>query len=189
MSANPRYINKLTVGDAVTIGGGLTAKSNSETGSTITIARNSSAAATNMPRIFLQRARGTIAAPEATESGDSLGRILFFGHTGSGPSFCASATVYQDGAVGTRVPGRFAIETGTTTTGPTAAATFYSDKSAIFAGAVTCATTLKVTGNIGFYNTSPAAKPTVTGSRGGNAALASLLTALAGLGLLTDSTS
>ena len=47
---------------------------------------------------------------------------------------------------------------------------------------------LKVTGNVGFYNASPAAKPTVTGSRGGNAALASLLTALAGLGLLTDST-
>jgi phosphatidylserine decarboxylase len=46
---------------------------------------------------------------------------------------------------------------------------------------------LLVGGNIGFYGTSPAAKPTVTGSRGGNAALASLLTGLAGLGLLTDS--
>ena len=32
-------------------------------------------------------------------------------------------------------------------------------------------------------------KPTVTGSRGGNAALASLLTALAGYGLIVDSTS
>lgn len=41
--------------------------------------------------------------------------------------------------------------------------------------------------NVGFYGTAAAAKPTVTGSRGGNAALASLLTALAGLGLLTDS--
>lgn len=48
---------------------------------------------------------------------------------------------------------------------------------------------VQVTGNIGFYNTSPAAKPTVTGSRAGNAALASLLTGLAGLGLLTDSSS
>lgn len=46
---------------------------------------------------------------------------------------------------------------------------------------------LSVGGNIGFYGTTPAAKPTVTGSRGSNAALASLLTALAGLGLLTDS--
>ena len=40
---------------------------------------------------------------------------------------------------------------------------------------------------LGFYGTAPAVKPTVTGSRGSNDALASLLTALAGLGLLTDS--
>lgn len=41
---------------------------------------------------------------------------------------------------------------------------------------------------IGFFGAAVATKPTVTGSRGGNAALASLLTALAGLGLITDST-
>lgn len=41
---------------------------------------------------------------------------------------------------------------------------------------------------VGFFNTAPATKPTVTGSRGGNAALASLLTALASLGILIDST-
>jgi hypothetical protein len=41
---------------------------------------------------------------------------------------------------------------------------------------------------LGFYNTTPVAKPTVSGSRGGNAALASLLTALANLGLVTNST-
>jgi hypothetical protein len=40
---------------------------------------------------------------------------------------------------------------------------------------------------IGFLGASAVAKPTVTGSRGGNAALASLLTALASLGLITDS--
>ncbi len=42
---------------------------------------------------------------------------------------------------------------------------------------------------IGFYGAPAAAKPTVTGSRGGNAALASLLTALANLGLITDGSS
>lgn len=43
-------------------------------------------------------------------------------------------------------------------------------------------------GGIGVWNTgSPAAKPAVTGSRGGNVALASLLTALASYGLITDS--
>lgn len=40
---------------------------------------------------------------------------------------------------------------------------------------------------IGFFAATPVVKPTVTGSRGGNAALADLLTDLAGLGLITDS--
>lgn len=54
-------------------------------------------------------------------------------------------------------------------------------------GSVVVGSALRVQGNVGFYATAPVAKPTVTGSRGGNAALASLLTALAGQGLLTDS--
>ncbi|MCA3003785.1 MAG: hypothetical protein IOD15_00290 [Phycisphaerales bacterium] len=41
---------------------------------------------------------------------------------------------------------------------------------------------------IGFFGVTPVARPAVTGSRGGNAALASLLTQLASLGLITDST-
>jgi len=41
---------------------------------------------------------------------------------------------------------------------------------------------------IGVFGATPVAKPTVTGSRGGNAALASLLTAMANLGWVTDST-
>ncbi len=45
------------------------------------------------------------------------------------------------------------------------------------------------TGRVAFYGATPVAKPTVTGSRGGNAALASLLTELANLGLIVDSTS
>jgi hypothetical protein len=40
---------------------------------------------------------------------------------------------------------------------------------------------------MGFFGTNPIIKPTVTGSRGGNAALASLLTQLAALGLVIDS--
>jgi hypothetical protein len=42
---------------------------------------------------------------------------------------------------------------------------------------------------LGFYGATAATKPTITGSRGGNAALADLLTELATLGLITDSTS
>ena len=41
---------------------------------------------------------------------------------------------------------------------------------------------------LGFFNTTPRTQPNVTGSRGGNAALADLLTALDDLGLITDST-
>lgn len=47
---------------------------------------------------------------------------------------------------------------------------------------------LAVSGNVAFNGATPAAKPTITGSRGGNAALASLLTALAAIGLITDGT-
>lgn len=43
-------------------------------------------------------------------------------------------------------------------------------------------------GTVGFNGTAAIAKPTITGSRAGNAALASLLTALASYGLITDST-
>jgi hypothetical protein len=42
---------------------------------------------------------------------------------------------------------------------------------------------------LGFYGVGAVARPTVTGSRGGNAALASLLTALANQGLITNSSS
>jgi hypothetical protein len=47
--------------------------------------------------------------------------------------------------------------------------------------------TTRLQGNIGFYNSTPIARQTVTGSKGANAALASLLTALNNVGLITDS--
>lgn len=56
-------------------------------------------------------------------------------------------------------------------------------------GTVTFLDAVKIVGNAGFYNTAPVAKQEVTGSRGSNAALASLLTALATMGLITDSSS
>ena len=43
-------------------------------------------------------------------------------------------------------------------------------------------------GNVGFNGAAALSKPSITGSRAGNAALASLLTALANYGLITDST-
>jgi hypothetical protein len=46
---------------------------------------------------------------------------------------------------------------------------------------------LGASNQIGFFEANGTTKQTITGSRGGNAALASLLTALANHGLITDS--
>lgn len=45
------------------------------------------------------------------------------------------------------------------------------------------------TQKLGFWNATPIVKPTVTGAKSSNAALASLITALANMGLIVDSTS
>ena len=55
-------------------------------------------------------------------------------------------------------------------------------------GLATFANNLRVNGNVGFYNTAPVAKPTVSGAKGSNAALASLIAALVSQGLVTDTT-
>lgn len=47
---------------------------------------------------------------------------------------------------------------------------------------------VKFWGNVSFNGADPLPKPTVTGSKGGNAALTSLISALAAYGLITDST-
>lgn len=57
----------------------------------------------------------------------------------------------------------------------------------VTAGNINTSGNWTIGGNVGFNGTAPIAKPTITGSRGGNAALASLLTALANYGLITDS--
>lgn len=87
------------------------------------------------------------------------------------------AKVYRDASLGL-VLGGFAGSTNHMTFTDSAGTGIFNLRSggAFFAG------------NIGFFNSAPAAKPTITGSRGGNAALASLLTGLASLGLITNST-
>lgn len=48
--------------------------------------------------------------------------------------------------------------------------------------------TFKNDGGVGFFGSGGTTRPTITGSRGGNAALTNLLTALSNMGLITDST-
>jgi hypothetical protein len=106
----------------------------------------------------------------ASEQGGSLKFARLPGHAdrGSQLDFFNSATPennyvkvqVHNGTIGARVD----------------AITLRGDGSAMIAGAV------------GFNGAIPLAKPTITGSRGGNAALADLLTQLASYGLITDST-
>jgi len=57
------------------------------------------------------------------------------------------------------------------------------------AGSTEITSALKVLGNVGFYGTTPVAKPVITGSRGTeSAATTSTRAALVALGLVTDST-
>ena len=62
---------------------------------------------------------------------------------------------------------------------------WFSPNVEIFAGSSVAASFGANT--LGFCGAAPVTKPTISGSRGGNAALASLLTALASMGLITDS--
>lgn len=66
-----------------------------------------------------------------------------------------------------------------------------TDDIGLDAGGSTMVHAQRVSGQfrLGFFAATPVAKPTVTGSRGGNAALASVLTELENLGLITDSSS
>lgn len=82
--------------------------------------------------------------------------------------------------------------TGTTTTGGAVVISSGTGTTANGAVKLRTGSTVRVECNatgIGFFAATPVAKPTVTGSRGANAALASLLTQLASLGLITDSSS
>ena len=60
---------------------------------------------------------------------------------------------------------------------------------AVHLGGTTKVVSVSQGNGLGFHAATPVAKQTVTGSRGSNAALASLLTALATYGLITDSSS
>jgi hypothetical protein len=68
----------------------------------------------------------------------------------------------------------------------TSSARIFTDKRGI--GTATALIVQKSGGTLGFLGTGGVTKQTITGSRGGNVALASLLTALAAHGLITDST-
>ena len=131
------------------------------------------------------RANGTDASPTATADTAILFDFSSYGHNGTEFAPASVVRFQQDGAIsGENCPGSVALVS--------------RDSSGNALDCVVCrasgTTEIKLAlahqgSTLGFYNTTPTTKPTITGSRGGNAALADLLTKLAGLGLLTDSTS
>jgi hypothetical protein len=148
----------------------------------------------------LSYGRGTSSVPLVVANGDRLGVLDFQGFDGTSWQGPALVECRVDGTPGAGVmPARVAVYTA-----PSGSATPVERLRVNAAGSLLLGTTtdgMTASGSLaiaqdlahrgtkaGFFNTAPASKPTVTGSRGGNAALASLLTALAGLGLLTDST-
>lgn len=130
------------------------------------------------------RANGTYASPTDTADTNILFDIVAMGYASSGYHDAAVIRFRQDGALsGINVPCRIMLMSRDS------AGNLNNVIGARASGACEIYGALAHQGStLGFYNTTPTTKPTVTGSRGSNAALADLLTKLAGLGLLTDST-
>jgi hypothetical protein len=124
-----------------------------------------------------------------TESGSNAGAnfsLSFYDDTG---------TFLNTPILITRSTGLVTMANGASITGGTLTGSFAGTPT--FSGVVTFtsagtgvgfSTNVRFSNQVGFNNTAPIVKPTVTGAKGSNAALASLMTALAAYGLVTDST-
>ena len=147
-------------------------------------------------QLFHNRAAGSLPV-----EGDGLGALIFGSYDGGTERFAASMMVKasENWVAGTRAGTFITFHTtplgtitrtermqitsggsvliGTKTDGMTANGSLAVAKDFAHRGSY-----------VGFYNATPVTKQTVSGSKGGNAALASLLSALAALGLITNST-
>jgi hypothetical protein len=146
---------------------------------------------------ILNNGRTAYIASVATGTDD----FKFWGDTRTEGSIIVNGTANLNGSIvnpkiNTTIGGGWAIA-GTTTSGlrisagagtSTDFAILTQDNSQFIATTPTATNDMKLWGKVGFNATNPIAKPTVSGSRGGNAALASLITALASYGLVTDNT-
>ena len=131
------------------------------------------------------RANGTYASPTNTADTNVLFDIVAMGYANSDYRDAAVIRFRQDGALsGNNVPCRVTLMARDSS------GNLNNVIAARASGACEIYGALAHQGStLGFYNTAPGTKPTITGSRGSNAALADLLTKLAALGLLVDSTS
>jgi hypothetical protein len=145
------------------------------------------------------RANGTRALPTASAANEAIFSLGAFGYGTTGYSSapritmgCMSAEAWSDTAQGTFINFRVTAIGGIVTS----EAMRIAPSGNLLLGTTTDSTykldvvgSSRISGSIGINGTAPPSKPTVSGSRGSNAALASLLTALASYGLIVDSTS
>ena len=137
------------------------------------------------PALSSYRSNGTEETPTAASDTAILFQFTGYGYDGTNYTASPIMRFFVDGTPSTGImPGGIRLLSRNSSGVSTEALTIRA------AGTVEVKLGLAHQGStLGFYNTTPTTKPTITGSRGGNAALADLLTKLAGLGLLTDSTS
>jgi hypothetical protein len=156
------------------------------------------------PNLTFRRANNTAASPSAVASGEQVGAFACMGWDSGGAYTTTSKASmvmtadenWTSTAHGTkiqfyvtlagqanqsealRISSAANLLVGTTTDGLTASGSLAISQDLAHRGS-----------KLGTFNTAPTTKQTVTGAKGSNAALGSLLAALAAYGLITDSTS
>jgi len=84
------------------------------------------------PRIAFNRYEGTLAAPAAVKLNDTIGWFDFYGYDGSAGQRAGELTMYADGTpTAGVVPGRFEIETASSTGADTPRITAYSNDNVV----------------------------------------------------------
>jgi hypothetical protein len=127
------------------------------------------------------------------------GQFIMSGGLATGTGYGGGFVLQAGNAQGSGTAGGFFLTGGSANTGIGGDLSFASGGGAAGGGSIylqtdanaammTIAQTLAGVGQIGFFNATPVTKPIVTGSRATGAALVSLLTQLAALGLITNST-
>jgi hypothetical protein len=118
--------------------------------------------------------------------GDGIGRTIIKGSNGNVAEFFTTGTAFNDVSI-------TSVANGSAPTIASHVASGGTDTNvglninAFGTGVITLGSPTRINGNVGF-NTAPIAKPNVTGAWAGNTAGKALSTALAALGLITDST-
>jgi hypothetical protein len=156
--------------------------------------------ATTKPFIDFRRARGTHASPSAIQSGDSIMQLAITGYLTSAYDSARRVLEVIASEAWSSTAGGYGwdlyVRTNGTVGAPTLAVRLTNGGAVLIgrssgltgAGDLDVQGNTRLVGNVGFYNTTPVAKPTLTGSRAGNPAVASIAAALATLGLATNST-